>query len=77
MPYHDVVIMLDNSGSLGPADFLAQRQAATNLVTDYGGQANNPMRFAVIDFAKNVNIVHGLDDPQDQSSVLASLTGLN
>jgi len=77
VPYHDVVIMLDNSGSLGSANFLAQRQAAINLVTDCGGQANNPMRFAVIDFATNVNIVHGLDDPQDQSSVLASLTGLN
>ena len=25
----------------------------------------------------NVNILHGLDDPEDQSSVLASLTGLN
>ena len=77
VPYHDDVIMLDNSGSLGSANFLAQRQAAINPVTDCGGQANNPMRFAVIDFATNVNIVHGLDDPQDQSSVLASLTGLN
>ena len=75
MPFHDVVIMLDKSGSLGSTNFLAQRQAAINLVTDYGGQANNPMRFAVIDFATNVKVIHGFDDSQDHGDVLASLTG--
>ncbi|MGB0632033.1 MAG: VWA domain-containing protein [Alphaproteobacteria bacterium] len=77
MPFHDVVIMLDNSGSLGSANFLAQRQAAINLDTDYGGQPLNPMRFAVIDFATNVSVIHGFDDSQNQNDVLASLTGLS
>ena len=77
MPFHDVVLMLDNSGSLGSANFLAQRQAAINLVTDYGGDPNNPMRFSVIDFATNVTVVHSLNDSQDQADVLASLAGLS
>ncbi len=77
MPFHDVVIMLDNSGSLGSENFLAQRQAAINLVNDYGGDPGNPMRFAVIDFATNVTVVHGLDGSQNVADVTAALAGLN
>ena len=56
MPFHDVYIMLDNSGSLGQANFDAQKQAAINLVQDYGGNPNNPMRFSIIDFATSSGI---------------------
>lgn len=84
MPFHDVFVMLDNSGSLGQANFDAQKQAAINLVTDYGGNPNNPMRFSIIEFATNATLIHSLeDDPlnpggaQDHSAVLATLNGLS
>lgn len=83
VPYHDVFIMLDNSGSLGAADFAAQRQAAIDLVQDYGGNPNNPMRFSIIDFATTATLIHSLEDdplnpggPQDHSAVLTTLNAL-
>ena len=86
MPFHDVYIMLDNSGSLGQANFDAQKQAAIDLINDYGGNPNNPMRFAVIEFATNATEIHSfadpLDpsarlDPQDPADVLATLNTLS
>ncbi|MFT5485645.1 MAG: hypothetical protein ACI9JL_001420 [Paracoccaceae bacterium] len=77
MPFHDVYLMLDNSGSLGSVDFDAQKQAAINVINDYGGQANNPMRFSIIEFATDATIVHSLGDSQDTSDVLASLNALS
>ena len=46
-------------------------------MNDHGGDPNNPMRFAVIDFATNVTVDHGLDDSQNVADVTAALTGLN
>ncbi|CAN0530208.1 unnamed protein product, partial [Laminaria digitata] len=83
VPFHDVYIMLDNSGSLGQTNFNAQKQAAIDLVSDYGGNPNNPMRFAVIEFATNATEIHSLGDPlnpgdpQDPADVLATLNALN
>lgn len=77
MPFHDVFILLDNSGSLGSVNFEAQKQTAISLVNDYGGQANNPMRFSVIQFATNASIVHSLNDPQAVGDVVQSLNDLN
>lgn len=77
MPFHDVFILLDNSGSMGAANFEAQKQTVVSLVNDYGGQANNPMRFSVIQFASNVSVVHSLNDSQDVASVIQSLNDLN
>lgn len=84
MPFHDVFIMLDNSGSLGFDNFNAQKQAAINLVQDYGGNPNNPMRFSIIEFATTATLVHSLEDdplnpggPQDLNGVLATLNGLS
>lgn len=83
VPFHDVYIMLDNSGSLGVANFNAQKQAAIELINDYGGNPNNPMRFAVIEFATNATEIHSFADPldplapQDPADVLATLNALN
>ena len=32
-------------------NFNAQISAIQNLINDYGGPANNPMRFSIIEFA--------------------------
>lgn len=83
VPYHDVYIMLDNSGSLTAANFNAQKQAAIELINDYGGNPNNPMRFAVIEFATNATEIHSLGNPldplapQDPADVLATLNALS
>ncbi len=80
--FHDVYILLDNSGSLGQTNFDAQKQAAVNLINDYGGNPNNPMRFAVIEFATDATEIHSLADPldpfapQDPADVLAALDAL-
>lgn len=76
MPFHDVFIMLDNSGSLTQVNFDAQQQAAINMVNDYGGNPNNPMRFSIIDFATNVTPVHGFGDSQAVPDVVAAIGGL-
>ena len=47
MSFHDVYILLDKSGSMGLTNFNAQISAIQNLINDYGGQANNPMRFSI------------------------------
>lgn len=83
VPFHDVYILLDNSGSLQQANFDAQKQAAIDLVNDYGGNPNNPMRFAVIEFATDATEIHSLADPldplapQDPADVIATLNALN
>lgn len=77
MPFHDVYIMLDNSGSLGSTNFAAQKQAAINLVNDYGGNPNNPMRFAIIEFATEATEIHSLGGQQDPADVIATLTALS
>lgn len=51
MPFHDVYILLDKSGSMDLTNFNAQISAIQNLINDYGGPANNPMRFSIIEFA--------------------------
>ena len=76
MPFHDVFIMLDNSGSLTQVNFDAQQQAAINMVNDYGRNPNNPMRFSIIDFATNATPVHGFGDSQAVPDVVAALSGL-
>jgi hypothetical protein len=76
MPFHDVYILLDKSGSMGLTNFNAQISAIQTLINDYGGQANNPMRFSIIEFATSSNVVHSLDAPQDLPSVLNSLNSI-
>ncbi|MDE0796196.1 MAG: VWA domain-containing protein [Alphaproteobacteria bacterium] len=76
VPTHDVYILLDKSGSMGQANFDAQISTIGSLISDYGGQANNPMRFSIIDFATTSNVVHSLDDPQDLPSVLSALDSI-
>lgn len=77
MPFHDVYILLDKSGSMGQTNFDAQIDTIESLINDYGGQADNPMRFSIIDFATTSSVVHSLDDPQDLPSVLSALNAID
>lgn len=61
---------------MGLTNFNAQISAIQTLINDYGGQANNPMRFSIIEFATSSNVVHSLDAPQDLPSVLNSLNSI-
>lgn len=76
VPFHDVYILLDKSGSMGQTNFNAQIATIRNLINDYGGQADNPMRFSIIDFATTSSVVHSLSDPQDLPSVLSALNSI-
>ena len=76
VPTHDVYILLDKGGSMGQANFDAQISTIGRLISDYGGQANSPMRFLIIDFETTSYVVHSLDDPQDLPSVLSALNSI-
>tara|TARA_R110002110_G_scaffold11824_9_gene56627 strand:- start:2284 stop:3012 length:729 start_codon:yes stop_codon:yes gene_type:complete len=73
----DIIFLFDSSGSLGSSGYQGQIDFMVDVVQNYGGDAQHPTRFGLIEFSSQTWERYDFFDNQDPAVIANFLNGLS